>query len=171
MEFFEVIRLRASVRDFQPHTIIEAQWETLLRAAMTAPSAVNCQPWDFVVIQDRAMLSRLADALPYAKMAAQASGAILVCTQASRAFQGSKDFAVIDASLACQNILLAATALDLGAVWTAIYPEKEREAVIHSLLGVPADVIPLALIPIGKPAGATPPKDKFKPDLIHRERW
>jgi nitroreductase len=159
------------VRAFQPHELPESQWETLMRAAMAAPSAVNCQPWEFVIVRDRATLVRLADALPYAKMAAQASGAVLVCARPDKAYQGSVDYAVIDASLACQNLLLAATALDLGAVWTAVHPDAGREAAVRDLLGVPSGVIPLALVPVGKPANPVEAKDKYRPELVHHGRW
>ncbi|MBL8968050.1 MAG: nitroreductase family protein [Spirochaetaceae bacterium] len=171
MDFFETVHQRASVRNFSPCEIHEAQWEAMLRAAMAAPSAVNRQPWDFVLVRDREVLTRLAETLPYARMTAEAAGAVLVCATPERAYDGSTEFAVIDASLACQNLLLAATALGLGAVWTAVYPEKEREAAVRAILGVPEAVIPLALVPIGKPFGPVAAKDKFRRESIHEGSW
>ena len=169
--FFEILAHRSSVRNFTPEPIKPEEWDRLLRAAMSAPSAVNRQPWDFVMIESREMLDALAEALPYAKMAKEAPGAILVCTDPARAHQGRAEYAVIDASAACENILLAAEALGLGAVWTAVYPQPDRQAVVRKLLGIPEEVIPLALVPIGHPKGEQRPKDKYKPELIHRERW
>lgn len=171
MDFFDAVHNRTSVRSFQPKAVSEADWEKLLRAAMAAPSAVNCQPWDFVVIQDHDTLERLAETLPYAKMTTQAAGAVLVCTHPEKAYEGSKEYAVIDASLACANLLLAATALGLGAVWTAVYPDPSREIQVHRILGIPPEVIILALVPVGYPEGEVKAKDKFKPTLIHREHW
>ena len=171
MDFFRAVSERTSVRNFQPTIISDEEWTTILRAAMAAPSAVNCQPWEFVLIQNRQTLVRLAEKLPYAKMTSEAAGAILVCAIPERAFEGSKEFAVIDAALASQNLLLAVTALGYGAVWTAVYSEAPREKDVRTILGLPANVIPLCLIPIGKPAGEVPAKDKFKPELIHREHW
>ena len=171
MDLFEAIAKRASVRNFSPRPLTAAEWDRLLRAAMAAPSAVNRQPWDFVVIEDRATLRRLADALPYAKMTAEAGGAVLVCGSPARAWGASRDFAVIDATLAAENLLLAATALGLGAVWTAVYPEPDREAAVRDILGVPTDVIPLALVPVGVPAGPVQAKEKFRPELVHRGTW
>ena len=169
--FFETVAHRSSVRSFTPEPINPEEWDRLLRAAMAAPTAVNRQPWDFVIIEDRTMLDALAEALPYAKMAKEAPGAILVCADPARAHQGKAEYAVIDASAACENILLAAEALGLGAVWTAVYPQPDRQAVARKLVGVPEGVIPLALVPIGHPRGEQRPKDKYNPELIHRERW
>lgn len=167
----DAIAKRASVRSFTPEPVTPAEWDALMRAAMAAPSAVNSQPWDFVIIEDRKTLDALADALPYAKMAREAPGAVVLCGSAARAFGGKEAFAVIDASLAGENLLVAATALGLGAVWTALYPEEARMAATRSVLGVPRDVIPLAFIPVGHPKGPAVPKDKYRTELIHRERW
>jgi nitroreductase len=171
MELFEAIARRTSVRRYGSRRLNEAEWERLLRAAMAAPSAVDRRPWDFVVVEERKTLEALAAALPYAKMAAGAAGAVVVCASPGRAFQGSRDFALLDATAALENLLLAAAALGLGAVWTALYPEADREEAARAILGIPADVIPLALVPIGEPQGPAEPKDKYDPERIRRERW
>lgn len=171
MEFFEVVFSRTSVRSFNDRPLRSQEWDSLLRAAMAAPSAVNLQPWDFIIVENRETLQRLAAELPYAKMAAQAGGAVVVCSTPHRANQGMEEYAVIDASAACENLLLAATALGLGAVWTAVYPNADREAVVRRILGIPADVLPLALVPVGEPKGPQHPKDKYNSSMIHRERW
>jgi nitroreductase len=113
--FFETVFHRASVRSFD-HERIPETWDQLLRAAMAAPTAVNRQPWEFVVIEDRSTLDALAESLPYAKMAKQAPGAVLVCAVPARANQQKAEYAVLDASADCENLLLAADALGLGAV-------------------------------------------------------
>jgi nitroreductase len=171
MDFFETVAKRASVRSFKERRMTSAEWESLLRAAMAAPSAVNCQPWDFIVIEDRERLEKLASALPFSKMTAGAAGAILICATPMRAYGASTELAVIDASLAGENILLAATALGLGAVWTAVHPDPSREATVRAILAIPAAVIPLALLPIGEPAGPVAAKDKYNADLVHHEAW
>ncbi|MDA8410750.1 MAG: nitroreductase family protein [Treponema sp.] len=170
-DFFETAAHRSSVRSFAPQPIEPGEWEKLLRAAMAAPSAVNRQPWEFIIIENRATLDALAEALPYAKMARHAPGAVLVCADPLRAHQGKVEYAVLDASAACENLLLAADALGLGAVWTAVYPQADRQAVVRKLLGIPEGIIPLALVPVGHPKGEQRPQDKYKPELIHREGW
>jgi nitroreductase len=169
--FFDTVFHRASVRSFNSDPISDAEWDTLLKSAMAAPSAVNKQPWDFIVIDDRRTLDALAAELPYAKMAAEAPAAVVVCAVPARANEGKLEYAVVDASLACENLLLAADALGLGAVWTALYPQSVRENVARRVLGIPEDVVPLAFVPIGKPRGETKAKDKFLPGRIHRGRW
>lgn len=165
------IMTRSSVRAFRPGEIEPELWDKLLRAAMAAPSAVNCQPWEFIAIRDRKTLDALAAALPYAKMASDSGGALVACAIPEKAFQGKSEFAVIDASLACENFLLAAAALGLGAVWTALYPEPDREASARRVLGIPESVIPLAFIPIGYPAESPAVKDKYRTSSVHWDRW
>ena len=166
-----VIMNRKSVRSFTGEAVSKEQLETLLRAGMAAPTAVNKQPWSFVVVQDRKGLDALQAGSPSAPMLDKAAAAIVVCAIPAKAFQGSAEFAVIDATLASENILLAAEAMGLGAIWTAAYPDQGRMDFLRATLKIPADVIPLNLIPIGHPTGVDKPKDKFVPDKIHWESW
>ena len=166
-----VIHNRKSVRNFTGGSVTPDQLEILLKAAMAAPSAVNCQPWEFIVVTDRKILENLADALPYAKMLFKAGAAIIVCGILSKAHKQMAEYAVIDSTLASENILLAAEAIGLGAIWTAAYPYPDRMKSVSSILNIPSDVIPLNVIPIGYPTGEDVPKKKYNPEKIHRERW
>ena len=170
-DFFETVHHRASERGFLPDPVSPEQWDALLKAAMAAPSAVNMQPWEFVAIEERSMLDALAKALPYAKMALEAPAGLVVCAVTERAFEKREEYAVIDASLAAENFLLAVDALGLGAVWTALYPDPEREIACRRILGIPDSVTPLAFIPFGVPRAPTKPKDKYRQELVHRNRW
>lgn len=167
----DAIHHRRSVRNFTGEPVSKDDLQTILEAGMAAPSAVNYQPWEFVVITDRDTLNRLADGLPYAKMLYQAGAAIIVCMVPNKAFGHSPDFALIDASLAGENILLAIEALGLGAVWTAVYPDEARIDCARAILNIPLDVIPLNVIPIGHPTGEDQPKDKFNRKNIHWEKY
>lgn len=166
-----VIHSRKSVRHFTGEPVDREALETIVKAGMAAPTAVNKQPWAFVVVTDKAQLEALAAGLPYAKMLDKAGAAIVVCALPGKAFQQKAEFAVLDAACASENILLAVEALGLGGVWTAAYPEAERMDHVRSVLGIPAEVVPLNVIPVGHPDGSDRPKDKFKPDNIHWERW
>lgn len=170
-EAMEVILKRRSVRAFTSQTVPDDIWEKLFRAAMAAPSAVDRRPWEFVLVRGHRELEALAAVLPFAKMAAQSAGTVVACAVPSRAFGASRDFAIIDTSLACENLLLAAEALGLGAVWTAVYPDAARQEAVRALLGIPADVLPLAAIPVGHPATSVAPKEKFDHHRIHEGRW
>lgn len=166
-----VIHNRKSVRNFTGESIAQDQLEILLKAAMAAPSAVNCQPWEFVVVTERKILDKLGDVLPYAKMIYKAGAAIIVCGIPAKAHKNFVEYAIIDSTLASQNILLAAEAIGLGAIWTAAYPYPDRMNSIRSILNIPSDVIPLNVIPIGHPTGEDKPKNKFTPDKIHSDKW
>lgn len=162
-----VIQNRKSVRNFVKERPIEKQdIETLLKATMAAPSGRDTRPWEFVVVDDRATLDRMAEALPTAKMLAEAPMAIVVCGDTVRSF-----YWYLDCSAATQNLLLAAEALELGAVWTAAYPYRDRMQVVIDNTNMPPQVLPLAVIPIGYPKGQQTPKDKFDPSKIHSNKW
>lgn len=168
----EAIHNRKSVRHFTDEPVTKDQLEELIRAGMAAPSARNLQPWAFIAITKRDILDRLANGLPYAKMLFKANAAIVVCGIPDRSGQDSPEgYWVQDCSAATQNILLAAEALGLGAVWTGVYPRQERVTVVKEILGIPEKVIPLNVIPIGHPDGIDKPKDKFREENIIWEGW
>ena len=159
---------RTSIREFTDDYVSDTIRSALLHAAMSAPSGVNRQPWEFVVVDDRDMLRQLADRLPYAKMVAHAPMAIVVCGNTERFLDG--DDSTLweqDLSAASENILLAAHALGLGAVWTCLYPHADRVNTVRQLLHIPDSVIPFNLIPVGYPAGHHHPMDKWQPDRVH----
>ena len=161
------IATRTSVRSYLDKPVDAAVIEQLLRAGMAAPSAVNRQPWHFVVVTDKAQLKELAKANPYAGMAAKAPLAIVVCGDMKKALSGdAREFWVQDCSAATENILLAANALGLGAVWTGTYPDQNRCKDVSAILKLPETLIPLNTIVIGYPAGENKPKDKWKPENI-----
>ena len=152
--------------------ISREQLETLARAGMAAPSAVNAQPWEFVLVDDRATLDALAEQLPYAKMAKEAGGAVIVCGNLHTAREGiEQQYWIQDCSAATQNILLAVESMGLGAVWTGVYPKQDRVSIVTEILALPEYIIPLNVIPVGYPAAPSSPKDKFKPERLHWNRW
>lgn len=158
---------RKSVRYYTDREVEQEKIDLILRAAMAAPTAMDRRPWEFVVINGREMMDSLSEKLPYAKMLAQAPLAVVVC--------GDRDLSpanwMIDCSAATQNLLLAAEALGLGAVWTGVYPAEERTQLVSSALGLPENIVPLALVPIGYPEGDPKPKDKYDPAKIHLNKW
>jgi nitroreductase len=89
----------------------------------------------------------------------------------SQAHKQMNEYAVIDSTLASQNILLAAEAIGLGAIWTAAYPYPDRMKSVKTILHIPADIIPLNVIPIGHPTGDDIPKEKFNSGKIHKGKW
>lgn len=166
-----VIHDRKSVRNYTGEPVSDKDIDKLLRAAMAAPVAVYMMPWKFIVVTDKEKLKSLADGLLFAKMLVKAGTCIVVCAVPEDAAMHSEAFAILDCACASQNILLAAEALDLGAVWTAVYPNKELMDFVRNELDIPPQVIPLNIIPVGHPTGEDNPKDKYDIRNIHWEKW
>ena len=169
MEALETIFTRRSIRSFSPQPVSPEQIDTLLRAAMCAPSACNQQPWHFVVITDRAALDAIPTIHPHAGMARQVPLAILVC--ADPRLETCPGYWPQDCSAATENILLAARALGLGSVWTGVYPGEDRIAAFRSFFGLPDAVVPFSFIPIGVPAEPAHAADRYRAERVHRDRW
>ena len=159
---------RKSVRSYTEETVTPQQVETMLRAAMSAPSGMNVQPWRFVVVTEQATKEKLAGG--FNKMIAKAPVVFVVCGQTIRNGQPNGNWTA-DCAAAAENLLLAAEAQGLGAVWTACYPYDDRMNPAIEALGLPEDVKPYCIIPVGHPAGKDKPKDKWKPENIHYEKW
>lgn len=158
---------RTSIRSYKNKPVEKEKVEKLLRAGMAAPTAMNKQPWHFVVVTDKGQLQKLSEANPHAAMAAQAPLAIVVCGDMNKAAEGnSREFWIQDCSAASENILLAATGMKLGAVWTGTYPSEERCAAVAKVLGLPESLIPLNTIVIGYPDSEVNPKDKWREENI-----
>lgn len=162
-----VIHSRKSVRQYTARPVSDEQVDVLLRAAMAAPTGRDLRPWEFIVVRNRNTLDSLAAVLPYGKMLAQATVALVVCGDTSR----SPRLWVEDCSMAAQNILLAAEASGLGAVFTAVYPYADRQAAVTRYLHVPEPIVPLTIIPVGYPQGVQTPKRKYDSRKIHYETY
>lgn len=169
MEFAKVVSTRRSIRSFTGQPVSDEHVETILRAAMSAPSAGNQQPWHFIVLRDKEKMAVIPKFHPYAKMVLKAPVAILVCGDP----EGRKwpAFWSQDCSAATQNLLLAARDAGLGTVWTGVFPDEDRMAGFRQLLGIPDTIFPFALVPVGWPDGEFKEMDRFEPSRIHTESW
>jgi nitroreductase len=136
---------------------------------MAAPSAGNQQPWSFVVVRDRDKLAAVPGFHPYAAMTPEAPLALVVCglPEACKWPQ----MWVQDCSAATENILIEAAALGLGAVWLGVHPLEERERGLRALLGIPEEVVPFAVVPVGHPVEVKGPSARFDRSRVHTERW
>ena len=166
------IMTRTSIRQYTDEPVSKVCIETMLRAGMAAPTAVNRQPWHFVVVTNRDKLNALATANRGTAMAAKAPLAIVVCGDMQKTLQGTgQGFWVQDCSAATENILLAANALGLGAVWTGLYPNEERAKAVRDVLKAPETIVPLCTIVIGHPAERPQPKDKWKSENVSYDEF
>ena len=144
--------------------------------ALPAPSSMNLQPWHFIVVRDASLKQELHRCLPYAKMLQAGSIGVVVCGDVSlyeRVNRMDKEdntlYWVQDCSAASENLLLAAHAIGLGAVWTGIYPLESRIEPLRRLLHLPSHIVPLNLIVVGHPLSRPQPKDKWDPQKVHYE--
>jgi len=169
MDALTTILTRRSIRKYKQKRIPLETIETLLRAGMAAPSARNKQPWEFLVIQNRETLDKIAGWHPYAKMLREACVAILVCANTN--IQEIEGYCALDCAAATENILLAAHALGLGAVWIGIYPRTERIAKIKEMFSLPPFILPISLISLGYPAEEKAQRDRFDKTKVHFDRW
>ena len=161
------IMTRTSIRQYTDEPVSQQDVETLLRAGMAAPTAVNAQPWHFVAITDKAKLKELAATNRRGSMIEQAALAIVVCGNMDKTMKGKgQAYWIQDCSAATENILLAAHGLGLGAVWTGLYPMDDRVAAVSQVLKLPQTIIPLCTIVIGHPAESPEPKNKWKPENV-----
>lgn len=166
-ELIQTIFARRSIRRYTAKAVSERDIKTMLEAAMAAPSASNRKPWHFIVVTERQKLDKLAIVHPYGKMLLEAYLCIAVCgdeTVSPRSW-------VQDCSAAAENLLLAAAALGLGAVWLGVYPRESRVGPIKKVLNIPETIVPLNLIPIGHPAEAKEPRTQYDELRVHRDLW
>jgi nitroreductase len=166
-EFVQTIFARRSIRKYTDEPVSEADIKTLLEAAMAAPSASNRKPWQFVVVTKRQTLDALAEAHPHGKMLFEAPLCISVCGDLTE----MERYWVQDCSAATENLLLAVTALDLGAVWLGITPKEDRVTAVREILGLPDHITPLNLVSIGHPAEEKDARTQYDASRVHHEGW
>ena len=169
MDAMDAIFSRRSIRQYAPKKVPMEVVEELLKAAMSAPSAGNEQPWHFVVITERAVLDEIPKFHPYAAMLKQASVAIVVCGDPT--LEKHKGYWVLDCAAATENLLLAVVAKGLGAVWTGVYPTEDRVENLRKLLNLPQNIVPFSLIPLGYPAEEKLRTDRYDKSRVHHNGW
>jgi len=169
MDIIKAIHSRRSIRKYEDRAVPDESIRQIISAGMSAPSAGNQQPWQFIVIKDKNILDKIPTVHRHASFAKNAPLAILICGDLK--FDKHKDFWIQDCSAATQNMLLAIHALGLGAVWTGVYPREDRIEAFRKLLNIPHEVIPFAFIPVGYPAQNLPENNRFNEERIHIDKW
>ncbi|WP_425445942.1 nitroreductase family protein [Dethiothermospora halolimnae] len=161
---------RRSIRKYKDKKVEKEKIERMLRAAMQAPSAVNQQPWEFIVVENKETLKKLSQISPYSKMVENAPVAFVILFRK----EGIPVPSMIqqDMGAATQNLLLEATHLGLGAVWLGVYPVQDRMDSIRSLLEIPDNLESFAVVPVGYPDGQENKfVDRFDESRVHYEGW
>ncbi len=159
----ELIRARRSIRKYMAgEKIPREDIQTMLEAAMMAPSANNSRPWEFVVVESREVLDQLMAAHPYTGMLATASAAIVVCGRPD--LQSGKEFWPQDCGAAIENLLLQATELGYGTCWCGCYPVMDRAEKVREILQVSS--VPVAIVALGVPNESPAPRGFFDPQRV-----
>ena len=169
MEALQCILERRSIRKFSNQKIEEQDLTDILTAAMYAPSAVNKQPWHFVVIDRRELMDRIMEVHPHAAMLRTASHAIVVCGDLHQ--QHDDGYWIVDCGAATQNLLLAAHAKGLGGCWVGLHPREGRKSAMANLLGLPGHIQPFALVALGYPVEQKQRPDRFQPGKVRHNGW
>ena len=167
----ENIMTRTSIRKYKDQPVEQEKIDIMLKAAMAAPTAMNLQPWHFIVITDKETIGLLSGQQP-----TNAPLLIAVCGDTDKTTPPDgkmklPDFWIEDVSAATENLLLAAHALGLGAVWTGVYPAMDRTAEVANVLNCPQNIVPVVVVRIGYPDEAPEPKDKFKEENISYNKF
>ena len=170
-ETLKTIYQRKSVRHFTDQEVTKEQLETIIRAAMAAPTAINAQPWQFLVVTDKELKAKYAEGNFQADMVKKCSALVVICGDKTLGNERSWTYWDQDCSAATENLLLAVESIGLGAVWTGVYPGEDRMKTVKERFGLPDNVVPLCVILVGYPDGTDKPKDKWKPERIHWNKY
>ena len=173
MDAIQNILQRISVRRYSDKTISDSDLRKILEAGMSGPSCKNTRDWSFVVVRDREMLCKMADANgPSATPLKNAQLGILVCGDLERSFEPAPDYWIVDGSIAAQNMILAANSLGIGSVWLGTWPQKDRVQAQSKLFQLPETQKPHSIIAFGYPK-ANPAKEKliWEENRVHYEKW
>ena len=161
---------RRSVRQFKDTPVQPEKIEALLKAGMQAPSAVNQQPWEFIVVQDKELILKLEKFSPFAKMLKTAPLAIVVL---ERKDVRASVFAAQDLGACTQNILLEGVTQGLGCCWLGVDYDSKREKFITDMFALPSNIRPFAVIAVGYPEkqDANTFINRFEQDRIHYNKF
>lgn len=168
MNAIQAIKTRRSIRQFTNREISGEQIDQLLEAAMSAPSAYNHQPWQFIVVTDKVILKNITLMGHYSSIKGATAG-ILVCGDLE--LETEESFLVQSCSASIENILITANALGLGAVWASIYPFKKEMSDFQLLFNLPKTILPITFIPLGYSANEVRTAERFDKLKIHYNQW
>lgn len=170
MQAMDAIFARRSIRSYQQKPVAKESIVELLKAAFAAPTAANAQPWEYVVTDDEQQLSKLREALIFARY--DAPVAIAVCGNMRLALKGpDKELWVQDCSAAIENILIAATSMGLGTVWIGVYPIEQRVRDVQRIFEMPEHVVPLSIVYVGYSAETKEPRTRYNEKRVYWHRY
>lgn len=166
MNVYDAILKRRSIRKFKCDAISDEIIKKLLIAAMAAPSARNMQPWEFYVISNKEVMSKIRNVARSIDF--ESPLMIIVCGNTDRSItKNDNDFWIQDCSAAIENILLTATSENLGTVWCGIYPVMDRINKVTEIINLPKSIIPLGVIHIGYKDEEKEERTQYNDEYVH----
>ena len=166
----ETILHRRSIRKYTDQPVEPEKLDLLLKAAMAAPSAMNCRPWEFIVVTDPEKLAQFRKRLIFGDRNAPA--AIVVCGNPGLSSNPAANmFWVQDCSAATENILIAAVGLGLGTVWIGVHPVAGFVRTVRKIMSIPKKVTPLCIIYVGYPESEKPARTQYDEQRVHRQKY
>lgn len=170
LETRKAIFNRRSCREYTEEKVPREVLEELLHAAFSAPTAVNAQPWEFVVIDDESILEKLRSKLLFANYKAPA--AIVVCGNGNLGLKGQdKDLWICDCSAAMENMLICATDMGLGSLWCGIFPIESRMQQVRDILKMPKNVNPLGMMYVGHPVKQAIGRSRYNEKVVYWQQY
>ncbi len=166
----ETLFRRRSIRKFTDRPVDDETLTLLLQAGMAAPSAMNSQPWEFVVVTDPQVLARMRARLPFAHHNPPAGIVVLGSPERAHNTAG-RLFWEQDCSAAMENMLIAAVGLGLGAVWIGLHPIAPFVSAVRKVLDLPKEVTPLGMMHVGYPAEEKPARTQYDADKVYWQRY
>ena len=166
----ETIFRRRSLRKYAEQPVEPEKLDQLLKAAMAAPTAMNCKPWEFIVVTDPEKLAQFRSRLIFGNRNAPA--AIVVCGNPGLSTNpAARLFWVEDCSAATENILIAATSLGLGTVWIGVHPVKNFVKIVREIVSIPRSVTPLCIIYVGYAVEEKPSRTQYDPERVYWQAY
>ncbi len=170
MDTLTSIFKRRSIRKFTAQPVEKEKLDTILRAAMSAPTARNVQDWEFLVVTSDEGRKKIEAAHPTGAIAANAPLSIVVCSNLERE-KAAQGYFSQDCAAAIQNMLLAAHALGLGSVWMGVYPRQDRVDNIKAAFALPPHIQPVAVVVFGYAAEEKTDQNRYDDKKVHFEQW
>ena len=166
----EAIFQRRSIRKYTDRPVEREKLDLLLKAGMAAPSAMNCKPWEFILVTQPEAMARFRSRLMFGDRNAPA--AIAVCgNPALSTNPAAKLFWQQDCSAAVENIMIAAVGLGLGTVWIGLHPVRAFVSTVRKILHIPRSVTPLCLIYVGYPLEPKPARTQYDGSRVFWETY
>jgi nitroreductase len=166
----ESIFHRRSIRKYTGQPVEPEKLDLLLKAGMAAPSAMNCRPWEFIVVTDPEKLAQFRSRLVFGNRNAPA--AIVVCGNPGLSINpAARLFWVQDCSAAAENIHIAAVGLGLGTVWIGVHPVGMFVKAVREIMSIPKSVTPLCVIYVGYPEEGKTARTQYDEQRIHRQEY